>query len=141
MASAQDLANQIVGVWEWGTESTRKYVDGGDPQNRQIKGVAIFTKGGRFAVMQYPADAKPPSNDADLAALYRTTFFGSGTYKVEGNQVVLKYEVCGNPTWIGQERRPNLKITDGKTMVWVTPQFKDADGKTFVDTYMNTRVE
>jgi hypothetical protein len=138
IAFAQDLANQIVGVWQFGP-STRKY-DGGDTTNRQISGTVIFTKGGHFAVMQHPAEPKTPANDAELAALARTSFFGSGTYKVEGDKVVLKYEVCGNPTWIGQERRPNMKV-DGKTMTWLTPPIKDADGKSYVDTYTNTRVE
>ena len=141
VASAQDLANQIVGVWQWGTESTRKYADSNDTQQRQIKGIVIFTKGGRFAIMQHPADAKTPTNPEELGKLAMSQFFGAGTYKVEGDKVTLKYEVCGNPSWIGQERKPNLKV-DGKTMTWVTPELKDiATGKMFVDTYTNTRVE
>ena len=138
IAAAQDLANQIVGVWQLNTTS-RKH-DGGDTANRQMSGTFIFTKGGHFAVMQHPTERKAATNDAELAAMGRAMFFGSGTYKVEGDQVVLKYEVCGNPTWIGQERRPNLKV-DGKTMVWVTPQLKEDDGKTYVDTYTSTRSE
>ena len=138
MASAQDLANQLVGVWQFGP-STRQY-DGGEKKDHPISGTVIFTKGGHFAVMQHPTERKAATNDAELAALYRTSFFGSGTYKVEGDQVVLKYEVCGNPTWIGQERRPNFKAAD-KNMTWTTPQLKDPEGKTFVDTYTITRLE
>ena len=135
-----DLAKQIGGVWQWGTESTRKF-EGEEAQKRQIKGVVVFTKSGRFAIMQHPVDQKPATNPEELGALYRSQFFGSGTYKVEGDKVTLKYEVCGDPSWIGQERKPDLKI-EGKTMTWVTPQLKDATtGKMFVDTYTNTRVE
>ena len=39
IAFAQDLANQIVGVWQFGP-STRKY-DGGDTTNRQISVVTL----------------------------------------------------------------------------------------------------
>lgn len=140
LASAQDLAHQIVGVWQFGP-STRKY-DGGDAKDHPITGMVIFTKGGHFALMQHPANHKDQkaASDAEMAAMVRTTFFGSGTYKVEGDKPVLKYEVCGNPTWIGQERRPNIRV-DGKTMTWVTPQLKDPEGKSFVDTYTITRVE
>ena len=104
IASAQDLANQIVGVWQFGP-STRKY-GGGDTTNRQISGSVIFTKGGHFAVMQHPAEQKAPANDAELAALARTSFFGSGTYKVEGDKVVLKYEVCTTRPGSGKSGDP-----------------------------------
>jgi Lipocalin-like domain len=140
-ASAQDLANQLVGVWlrTADTPSTRKY-DDGSTAHRQLMGSLIFTKGGYFAVMQHPVDHKTASSPEERSAAVRNTFFGSGTYRVEGDQVILKYEVCGIASWIGTERKPNLKM-DGKNLIWTTPQIKDPEGKTYVETYINVRAE
>lgn len=144
IAAAQDLASQLVGVWKR-TDSVRKSGDGGETiSTRPLGGVAIFTRGALFAVTLHYNDRKVPAGavptDHELAELAKTSFFGSGTYKVEGDVVVLRYESCSIPSWIGAERRATMKVTD-KVLTWTTPQFKDAAGKAYFDIISQTRLE
>jgi Lipocalin-like domain len=143
LVAAQDLASQLVGVWKR-TESVRQYVDGGEPVKRELGGVAIFTRGGLFAVTLYYADRKAPAGavptDEELAALARSSFSGSGTYKVEGDTVVLRYDSSSNPSWIGAERRATMKIAD-KVLTWTSPQYTDATGKPGFDVITQVRLE
>ena len=145
IAVAQDLASQLIGVWKR-TSAVRKYTESGYvAQPRELVGVAVFTRGGLFAVTQHAAERKGPegavATDAEWAALARSSFFGSGTYKVEGDVVVLRYDSSSNPLWIGEERRATMKVAD-KVLTWTTPPFKDAwDGKPYVEIVTQTRLE
>jgi hypothetical protein len=143
IAYAQDLASQLVGVWKR-TESVRQFVDGSEPAKRALRGVAIFTRGGLFAVtLEYDGRAAPagaaPTND-ELAAMAKSSFFGSGTYKVEGDVVVLRYDSSLHPSWIGAERRATMKVAD-KVLIWTSPQYTDANGKAGFDVISQTRLE
>jgi hypothetical protein len=110
IALAQDLASQLVGVWKQ-TAAVDKYVESGAMKNRGPGGVAIFSRGGFFA-----------------HTFDRTGFFASGTYKAQGDAVVIRIEASSAPQWVGEERRPTMKIADG-VLTWTSPQVKDWDGK------------
>jgi hypothetical protein len=116
IALAQDLASQLVSEWRQ-TSVARKYVMSGVLKPGEPSGVAIFTRGGFFAF-----------------TLKSTEFFGSGTFKVEGDVVVLRYEVCSEPSWIGQERRPTMRVA-GKILTWTGAPLKDAAGDTYNEIY------
>jgi hypothetical protein len=118
---AQDLAGQLIGEWKQ-TSAAQKYVVSGAVKPRGLGGVAIFTRGGFFAF-----------------TLNATEFFGSGTFKVEGDVVILRYEVCSNPSWIGQERRPTMRVTD-KVLTWTGAPLKDAVGDAYNDIYTLERI-
>ena len=98
IATAQDLASQLVGVWKF-TVVAQKYVGNEEltkSWGENPGGMMSFSRGGYFINTMHadgrkaPAGAKP--TDAELAELFRTIFFGSGTYKVEGDKVILRYE-------------------------------------------------
>ena len=69
-----------------------------------------------------------------------SSFFGSGTYKVEGDVAVLRYDSSSNPSWIGAERRATMKVAD-KVLTWTSPRYTDANGKTGFDVITQTRLE
>jgi len=148
IAAAQDLASQMVGVWKR-TAYVRKYVDGGEmtkPVGENPGGIATFTRGGHFTVTLLAEGRKAPAGatptDAELAALFKTVFFGSGTYKVEGDKVILRYDSSSLPSWTGAERRITLVVSgNGKVLTWTTPEFKDAAGKAYIDTITQERLE
>jgi hypothetical protein len=122
IALAQDLASQLVGVWKQ-TGAVDKYVESGAMRNRGPGGVAIFSRGGFF------------SHTFD-----KTGVFSSGTYKVQGDAVVLRVEMSSLPQLIGEERRPTMKIVDG-VLTWTGAQVKDWDGKAFNAIFTLERLE
>lgn len=148
IAAAQDLASQMVGVWKR-TSYVRKIVDGGDttkPYGESPGGIATFTRGGHFTVTLLAEGRKgpvgTPPTDTELAELFRTLFFGSGTYKIDGDKVVVRYDSSSLPAWVGAERRITLVVSgNGKALTWTTPEFKDAAGKAYIDTITHERLE
>jgi hypothetical protein len=122
IALAQDLTSQLVGEWKQ-TSAVQKHAVSGVMNRQAPSGVAIFTRGGFFA---FTLDA--------------TQFFGSGTFKVEGDVVVLRYEVCTDPSWIGRERRPTMRVAD-KILTWTSAQLKDVAGDAYNEIYTLERIE
>ena len=78
--------------------------------------------------------------DADRAALFNTLAFGTGTYKVEGDKVALRYDGSWNQAWIGTERVQTLQIS-GKVLTWTSAPFKMADGREAVAIFTYERDE
>ena len=122
IALAQELASQLIGEWKQ-TGVVQKYAVSGAINRRGPSGVALFTRGGFFAF-----------------TLNGTEFFGSGTFKVEGDVVVLRYQVCSNPSFIGQERRPTMQVTD-KVLTWTGAALKDVVGDVYNEIYTLERIK
>ena len=149
LASSQlakaDLAKELVGVWK-GKAHTQKPLDGSEastPLGASPTGTAIFTSGGNFTWI-FLGDGRKASGfappDTERVALYNSLAFGTGTYRVEGDKVTLRYDGSWNQIWTGTERSQTLKI-DGKTLMWTSPSFKRGDGKEVVATFTYERVE
>lgn len=145
-AVAQDLASQIVGVWK-GKGLVQKAVAGGEilgrPMGDNPTGTAIFSRGGHFTWVFVAEGRKAPGNpmtDADRVALYGTLSFGTGTYRVDGDKVSLRYDGSWNQAWTGTERVQTLQIA-GKVLTWTSAPFKRPDGREAVAIFTYERVE
>jgi Lipocalin-like domain len=141
-----NLASQIVGVWKR-TAVEKKDLASGEvtkPLGERPTGIAVFTSGGHFSWTLLADGRKAPQaatpTDAERVALYNTAYFGSGTYRIEGDKVVLRFETSHNQALIGNERRVTLAVS-GKVLTWTTPTLKSADGKEFRETFMHERIE
>jgi hypothetical protein len=119
---AQDLVHQLAGSWKQ-TSVVHKYVESGVVNSRNTSGVIMFSYDGLFAI-----------------TLVAGSFFGSGTFKVEGDVVVLRYELCSQQSWIGQERRSSVQVAN-KVLTWTSAQLVDSGGKAYHETYTLERIE
>ena len=133
-ASAQDLTTQLPGVWKL-TSLVEREIATGATTNRfgqNPVGSAVFTRGGHFTWGFFTdgrkAPAGPVPSDAERVALYNTLAFGSGSYRVEGNTVSLRYDSSWNQSWTGTERKAEMQVS-GKTLTWKSPPYKSLDGK------------
>ena len=120
-APAQDLASQLVGVWNLSSQ-LRKEVATGATQNtfgEKPTGHLIFTRGGHATFTVVGTDRKAPANpnltDAERIELFKTMAFGSGTYKVEGNKIVTHYDTSWHQMWTGRDISSQTEIK-GKTL-------------------------
>ena len=78
--------------------------------------------------------------DADRVALFNSLAFGTGTYKVEGDKVSLRYDGSWNQAWTGTERVQALQIS-GKVLTWTSAPFKVAGDKDAVAIFTYERAE
>ena len=145
IASADDLAAQLVGVWKLNT-SERKFVDGETVKllGDKPQGTAVLTKGGTMVLAIQAGDRKAaagqPPTDAELAALCRTAFFATGTYKVEGDKglVVIRYTASSTPFFIAFESRSTFSVT-GSSLTWIGP--KEEKGRAYHNHFTFNRLE
>jgi hypothetical protein len=99
-----------------------------------------FSVGSGTNVLVCPPASVPPT-DAERVYLHKTSAFGGGTYKVNGDKVTLVYTASGNQPWTGMERTMTVQVSD-KVLTWIsgTP-FKAAEGKDAVATITFERLE
>ncbi|MDM0108545.1 lipocalin-like domain-containing protein [Variovorax sp. J22R24] len=133
-AIAKDKATQPSGVWAVSSIVIRE-VDSGAIRNllgEKPVGHAIFTRGGHF-VWGWVGDGRkspagPVATDDERVALYQSLAFGTGSYRVEGSSVFLRYASSWNQIWTGTERKAEMQVS-GKTLTWKSPPYKLPDGK------------
>jgi len=87
---------------------------------------------------------RPPAGasatDAERINLFNTTAAGSGTYKVEGNTIIVTYAASWNQTWTGITQKRQFEIVGNKLTVTSEPT-KDLAGQDIVFVVTYERVE
>jgi hypothetical protein len=130
-AAAQDAASSIVGVWKWTSVVTKEVATGKTvhPLGEGLIGWQIWTRGGHHMFIATAANRKAPEGasptDAERIELLKTATFGSGTYRVEGNTVITRYDTSWHQAWTGTERTMTMEI-NGKTLTLTGGPFKSA---------------
>src|SRR5262245_16157505 len=96
-AVAEDVSSAIVGVWKM-TSWTRKETGSGKLRKtfgERPAGTVIFTKGGHFlwfvTGQDRKAPEKPDATDAERIELFKSMFGFGGTYKVNGDKLVIHF--------------------------------------------------
>ena len=104
-APAQDLASQLVGVWNLSSQLRKEVATGAtlNTYGEKPTGHLIYTRGGHLTFIIVGTDRKAPASpnltDAERIELFKTMAFGSGTYKVEGNKYVAHYDTSWHQLW------------------------------------------
>ena len=132
-AAGADLANDLLGVWRV-TGVTHRVLQTGElekPLGERPTGVATFSSGGYFT-WQSVAERRgvvPVISQGGYTPrdLFETAAFGSGRYRVEGDQVFLRYEHAWNQDWAGVERIQTMRIDDD-ILTWTSPPLKTYSG-------------
>ena len=146
VASAQDLASQLVGVWKR-TGVVHKVQATGEtskPDGENPSGMLILSRGGHFVWIFIADGRKPPASqpptDAERVYLNKTGSAGGGTYKVNGDKVTLAYTNSTNQVFTGTERAQTGQVS-GKALTWTSAPFKNAEGKDVVAIFTYERLE
>ena len=146
-AAAQDLASSIVGVWKM-TSFVRKEVATGKTINsygQHPAGMVVYTKGGHFVAFVAAEDRKAPAKtdptDAERIELFKTMFGFGGTYKIDGNKLILHMDTSWIQSWTGTDRPPAVVEIKEKQMTSTSSPFKSLDGQEIVVTATWQRAE
>ena len=134
-ATGADLADELLGVWRL-TSVTHKVLETGEvrqPLGERPTGVAIFSYGGSFTWQSVDgrrgvaALVSQGGGIHSRALLFETAAFGSGRFRVEGNQVYMRYEQAWNQVWAGAERIQTMRI-DEDILTWTSPSLRTYSG-------------
>ncbi|MBT1512558.1 lipocalin-like domain-containing protein [Bradyrhizobium sp. SRL28] len=145
-APTQDLASQLVGVWKWTSQSVKEVATGkiSHPYGEKPAGHIVYTKGGHVAFVLAGDNRKAPAGasatDAERINLFNTIAAGSGTYKVEGNTIIVTYEASWNQTWTGITQKRQFEIVGNKLTVTSEPT-KNLSGQDIIFVVTYERVE
>jgi hypothetical protein len=145
-APTQDLASQLVGVWKYTSQSTKEVATGkiNHPFGEKPTGHIVYTKGGHAVFVLAGDNRKAPAaavaTDAERINLFNTIAAASGTYKVEGNTIIVTYAASWNQTWTGITQKRQFEIVGNKLTVTSAPT-KDLAGQDIVFVVTYERVE
>jgi hypothetical protein len=86
------------------------------------KGYAIFTADGRYMHLITASGRKPPTNDAERAALLTSMISLSGRYTVDKNEVIIMVDTSSSEGYQG-ERQKQVRFfkLEGNKLTWRTP--------------------
>ena len=145
-APTQDLASQLVGVWKFTSQSTKELATGkiNYPYGEKPTGHIVYTKGGHVAFVLVGDNRNAPAGatatDAERITLFNTVAAASGTYKVEGNTIIVTYAASWNQTWTGITQKRQFEIVGNKLTATSAPT-KNLSGQDIVFVVTYERVE
>ena len=137
-AKAQEVKSAIIGLWKL-TSDVNITVASGEtvhPFGEHPGGYYVFTRGGR--VMQLiigekrKAPAGPIPTDTERLALFDSLLARSGTYKVEGTKLIVRYDASEAESVTGTERSYSVELDDNKLKLAASPFVRPRTGNKFL---------
>ena len=117
VAAQAELASDIVGVWKVVSIETKEVQSGKvtHPLGESLAGTFTFTRGGNFSGMVFRTDRKAPATsnatEAERIALFNSLVAYNGTYRTEGNKLIMKIENSHIQAWNGTDRTLTVDIS------------------------------
>jgi hypothetical protein len=108
---ADDRA-QIVGVWklvswEWEVQATGTRLPS---MGKNPTGYLVFTPEGQMMQIATAEGRKAPNTEKERAALLDSMVAFTGTYRVEGDKFIVKYDVAWQPARVGTEETRSFRV-------------------------------
>jgi hypothetical protein len=145
-AAARSAPSSIVGFWKM-VSFTSKVVETGEtrlPFGEHPGGYTAFSRDGYFVHLVVKDNRKAPAaalTDADRTELFKTMAAFSGTFKVEGNKIVLHDEASWNQSRTDHDDVRTVEKSDGKLIISSAPITSGLDGKQVVNTWTLERLK
>jgi hypothetical protein len=125
-AAAQDLQSSIVGLWKV-TSVANKLISTGEivhPFGEHPSGNELFTRGGNIMFSMFGerrnVAGRPNPSDVDRVALLNALVAYTGTYKIDGSNVIVHFEASANP---GMSDRTYLAEISGDKLTLTSQPF------------------
>ena len=89
-------------------------------------GLVTYTPDGRMTLMVVDATrhppAKPTATDAEAVSLFRTMLAYAGTYRVQGNEIIIHVEISSEQTLTGTDQTRIFKLDGDRLTTKTTPR-------------------
>jgi len=120
-ARAED--NPLVGTWRLVSVDTKEVVKAFGGHGT---GFSTYTADGRYSSLMMDSTRPAPANfmatDPEAISLYRTMSAYAGSYRVEGNKIVLHFDITWNQIENGEDTTRLFKVEGDRLMVTSPPQ-------------------
>ncbi len=88
------------------------------PLGRDAKGIIGYLENGQMFVHIMAADRERISgDDAEFVAAAMTHLSYTGTYRIEGDEVIHEVQICSFPNWSGTDQRRRCRFEDGNLLL------------------------
>ena len=143
-ANAQNQS-EIVGTWKFVSHSLTEVPTGKVSKyyGEKPKGYISYSKGGHIVFVLFDERRQKPATpfkDEDKVKLFDSLSAGSGTYKVEGNQLIITYDTSWLELWTDTTQSRTFEVKDKKLTITSAPS-KNANGIDIVFTLVLEKVE
>lgn len=142
-----ELAAEVVGVWKLVSMTFEETATGAVslPFGEQPTGHIIFTEGGHMMALGVGSGRTPLSGtdptDIERAALFKSMFAYSGTYRLDGNKVVHEVTVSWNQAWTGTDQVRMGEIVGNRLAIKSAPFMSPQTGREVVGAALWERLE
>ena len=117
-------SSSVVGTWKL-VSFVNEFQDGSESRGAygdRPTGYIIFTADGRMMTVVEAEGRKPPENDEQRVAAFRTIIAYTGMFRLEDGKFMTKVDVSWNPAWVGTEQVRDYQLTGDRLKVvspWV----------------------
>jgi Lipocalin-like domain len=124
MGAEPNGAEQLVGAWKL-ISCVMEDVDTHEqmlPWGNKPNGLIVVTSAGRWIVVQTAQGSRPSYTDEERATAFRSMLAYSGSYRAEGQQIVINVDIAWDESWIGTEQLRTFRIEGDKLHIEAAPQ-------------------
>ena len=143
---AQQAAD-LVGVWRLVDNVNRDTASGDTnrPFGDQPFGTYVFSAGGRLVALQFRAQRAAPAGatptEAESAALFASMLAYSGSYRLDGGELVVSIEQSSIQTWSGSTRKFKVDRAGARVTLTTEPFTSIQTGRRIEAVLVLERVE
>jgi hypothetical protein len=124
-AAADDYAAKLQGSWRLISQTLQivgETTPPREPLGHNPNGYLVLLPEGRMMVLLTAGNRKPPTNDAENAALLKTMLAYSGRYTVDAEKFVTKTDISWNEILTGKEQARYHKVEGDKLFIRTAEQ-------------------
>ena len=131
-AHADDIASAIVGVWKLESHIRKDVLSGKTLHlyGQNPTGHSVFTRGGyhAFVIVGDSRDAPTGANATDMERIDLFKGYGIGTFKIDGNKVLSRYDATWHQQWTNEDISAQAEINGDLLTLTTTPFTSQIDG-------------
>jgi hypothetical protein len=141
------LNEQLVGLWKLTSHANKVVATGAamHPFGQRPSGYQLFTRGGRMIHVIFGENRKAPAGtvptDAERIALFRSVIAQSGTYKLDGNTILIQYDGSANQVLTGTSRTYSAEVNGNKLTLTSSPFASGQSGQKVISVRTFDRLE
>ncbi len=139
-------ANSIAGVWKL-KKYSRRFLDSGEVRSDMLpQAYILYTPGGFMMSITVEENRQPPADevltDEERVRLFKSIISAySGSYTVEGDNVIHNVELSWNESWTGTKQVRRFAVNGDELIIETTPRTAGTDTRQFINTLTWERTE